>query len=150
MNDGDWRQPSRQQADRGARLCSAGGGRPWLRPLGFSTVWLPTRLSAPDAQSAQRPTAAIFWRSPAAAIGQLYVSSIGADFYAFAVETTGRLGPGALAFIRRLIQEGARFKNVDAPKEVVNGIYRSVAVALARGNADIVQANLTRSRLAEW
>jgi hypothetical protein len=75
---------------------------------------------------------------------------IGADFYAFAVETTGRLGPGALAFIRRLIQEGARFKNVDAPKEVVNGIYRSVAVALARGNADIVQANLTRSRLAEW
>jgi len=45
---------------------------------------------------------------------------------------------------------GARFKNVDAPKEVVNGIYRSVAVALARGNADIVQANLTRSRLAEW
>ena len=69
---------------------------------------------------------------------------------AFAVETTGRLGPGALAFIRRLIQEGARFKNVDAPKEVVNGIYRSVAVALARGNADIVQANLTRSRLAEW
>jgi len=76
MNDGDWRQPSRQQADRGARLCSAGGGRPWLRPLGFSTVWLPTRLSAPDAQSAQRPTAAIFWRSPAAAIGQLSVSSM--------------------------------------------------------------------------
>jgi len=35
-------------------------------------------------------------------------------------------------------------------KEVVNGIYRTVAVALARGNADIVQANLTRSRLAEW
>lgn len=75
---------------------------------------------------------------------------IGADFYAFAVETTGRLGSGALAFIRRVIQEGARFKNVDAPKEVVNGIYRTVAVALARGNADIVQANLTRSRLAEW
>ena len=75
--------------------------------------------------------------------------NIGAKFFAFAVETTGRLGNGALAFIRHLIQEGAKFKNVWAPKEVVQGIYRTVAVAIARGNADIVQANLVKSRLAE-
>ena len=75
---------------------------------------------------------------------------MGATFFAFAVETTGRLGPQALAFIRHLIQEGACYKNVWAPKEVVKGIYRTVAIAIARGNADIVQSNLTRSRLAEW
>jgi hypothetical protein len=76
--------------------------------------------------------------------------AMGAKFFAFAVETTGRLGQGALAFIRHLIQEGQRFKNVEAPKEVVEGIYRSVAMAVARGNADIVQENIVRSRLAEW
>ena len=42
---------------------------------------------------------------------------MGAKFFAFAVETTGRLGPQALAFIRHLIQEGARYKNVWAPKD---------------------------------
>ena len=75
---------------------------------------------------------------------------VGADFFAFAVETTGRLGNDALAFIRRLIQEGARFKHVFAPKQVVQGIYRTVAVAVARGNADIVRSNLAATRLASW
>jgi len=75
---------------------------------------------------------------------------MGAKFFAFAVETTGRLGPQALELIRYLIQEGARYKNIVAPKEVVQGIYRTVAVAIARGNADIVQSNLARSRLAAW
>ena len=75
---------------------------------------------------------------------------VGAKFFAFAVETTGRLGNDALAFIRHLIQEGARFKHLWAPKEVVHGIYRTVAIAIARGNANIVQSNLAKSRLAEW
>lgn len=75
---------------------------------------------------------------------------VGADFYAFAVETTGRLGEQALAFIRRIIQEAARYKSVWAPKTVVHGIYRSVAMTVARGNANVVQQNLLRSRLAEW
>ena len=73
---------------------------------------------------------------------------IGAKFFAFAVETTGRLGNDALALIRHLIQEGAKFKNVWTPKEVVQGIYRTVAVAIARGNADIVDStcNLRKAR----
>ena len=75
---------------------------------------------------------------------------MGAKFFAFAVESTGRLGDDALAFIKLLIQEGARYKHVWAPKEVVHGIYRAVAVAVARGNANIVEANLRQSRLAEW
>ena len=36
------------------------------------------------------------------------------------------------------------------PKEVVHGIYRSVAMAVVRGNNNVVQGNLFRSRLAEW
>ena len=75
---------------------------------------------------------------------------MGATFFAFAVETTGRLGQQALAFIRLIIQEAARYKSVWAPKEVVHGIYRSVAMAVVRGNAKVVQTNLLRSRLAEW
>ena len=75
---------------------------------------------------------------------------IGARFFAFAVETTGRLGDEALAFIRHIIHEGARFKNVWAAKEVVNGIYRTVAIAIARGNADIVDSNLGKARRAAW
>ena len=75
---------------------------------------------------------------------------IGAKFFAFAVETTGRLGEDAMAFIKHIIQEGARFKNVWAAKEVVNGIYRTVAIAIARGNAEIIEANLGKARRAEW
>ena len=73
-----------------------------------------------------------------------------AKFFAFAVETTGRLGKEALAFIKILIREGAKYKNVWAPKEVVEGIYRTVAIAVARGNADIVDSNLRHSRIAAW
>ena len=70
-----------------------------------------------------------------------------AKFFAFAVETTGRMGTQALAFIKQLIKEGARFKNVWAPKQ---GIYRTVAIAVARGNAEIIQSNMRHSRLALW
>ena len=76
--------------------------------------------------------------------------SIGAKFFAFAVESTGRLGKEALELIRLLIKEGARFKNVWQPKEVVQGIYRTVAIAIARGNADIIDENLRRARQAPW
>src|SRR3954469_16028632 len=78
------------------------------------------------------------------------LKKMGATFFAFAVETTGRLGQQALAFIRLIIQEAARYKSVWAPKEVVHGIYRSVAMAVGRGNNNVVQGNLFRSRLAEW
>ena len=43
-----------------------------------------------------------------------------------------------------------RTKNLWAPKEVVQGIYRTVAIAIARGNAEIVGANLRNCRLANW
>ena len=68
------------------------------------------------------------------------------------VQRGGRLETNwqALAFIRLIIQEAARYKSVWAPKEVVHGIYRSVAMAVVRGNANVVQTNLIRSRLAEW
>src|ERR1700691_2394289 len=76
--------------------------------------------------------------------------SIGAKFFAFAVTTNGGLGEEALQFIRHIIKEGARFKHVWAPKEVVHGIYRTVAIAIARGNADVISTNLSRSRGADW
>ena len=85
-----------------------------------------------------------------ARVYRVLADQVGAKFFAFAVDTAGRLGTEALALIRHLIQEGARFKNVVAPKEVVQGIYRTVAIAVARGNAEMVQSNLVRSRLAEW
>ena len=74
----------------------------------------------------------------------------GAKFFAFAVETTGRLGNDAMAFMKIFISESAKFKNLWAPKEIVYGIYRSVAIAIARGNADIIASNLRKSRIAEW
>ena len=86
-----------------------------------------------------------------ARVYKVLADQVGAKFFAFAVDTAGRLlSEEALALIRHLIQEGARFKNVVAPKEVVQGIYRTVATAVARGNAEMVQANLVKSRLAEW
>src|SRR5579883_1497785 len=50
-----------------------------------------------------------------------------------------------LRIIRSFIQEGAKFKNVWAPKEIVHGIYRTVAIAIARGNADIIASNLRKA-----
>ncbi len=84
-----------------------------------------------------------------ARVYKVLADQVGAKFFAFAVDTAGRLSEEALALIRHLIQEGARFKNVVAPKEL-QGIYRTVATAVARGNAEMVQANLVKSRLAEW
>ena len=55
-----------------------------------------------------------------------------------------------MAFIKKLIEEGARYKNVWASKETVQGIYRTVAIAIARGNAEIISSNLRHSRLAAW
>ena len=55
-----------------------------------------------------------------------------------------------MAFLKIFIEEGARFKNLWAPREIVYGIYRSVAIAIARGNADIIASNLRLSRIAEW
>ena len=76
--------------------------------------------------------------------------NIKGEFVAFAAETTGRLSSQALDFIKRLIQQGAKHKNVWAPREVVHGIYRTVAIAIARGNADIIASNLRSCRLADW
>lgn len=73
-----------------------------------------------------------------------------AQFFAFAVETTGRLGNQAMAFLKIFIEQAAKFKNLWAPREIVYGIYRSVAIAIARGNADIIASNLRLSRIAEW
>jgi hypothetical protein len=81
---------------------------------------------------------------------RVMAEEMGATFVAFAAETTGRLGKDALAFIKTLIQEGARFKNVWAPRKIVQGIYRTVAVAIARGNTEIINSNLRRSRIAAW
>ncbi len=72
--------------------------------------------------------------------------SIGATFVAFAVESTGGFGAEALKFVKELIALGAKVKNVWAPHEVVQGIYRSIAIAVANGNADILEANLRDCR----
>jgi hypothetical protein len=72
--------------------------------------------------------------------------SMGATFVAFAVESTGGFGAEALKFMKELIALGAKVRNVWAPYDVVNGIYRSVAIAVANGNADIVEANLRACR----
>src|SRR3569623_1364366 len=52
----------------------------------------------------------------------------------------------ALKFVKELIALGAKVKNVWAPHEVVQGIYRSIAIAVANGNADILEANLRDCR----
>ena len=72
--------------------------------------------------------------------------SIGATHVAFAVESTGGFGAEALKFAKDLIALGAKVRNVWAPREVVQGIYRSVAIAVANGNADILEANLRACR----
>src|SRR5438067_9125371 len=43
------------------------------------------------------------------------------------------------SFVKELIALGAKVKNVWAPYEVVHGIYRSIAIAVANGNADILE-----------
>jgi hypothetical protein len=68
-----------------------------------------------------------------------------ATFVPFAVETTGGMGPAALKFIQEMIAFAAKIKNVWVPREVVHGIYRSVAVAVANGNAVVMRRNLDRA-----
>ena len=48
--------------------------------------------------------------------------------------------------MKELIALGGKVKNVWAPYEVVHGIYRSIAIAVANGNADILEANLRSCR----
>ena len=54
----------------------------------------------------------------------------------------GGFGDEALAVIKLVIDQGKKMGLVWQPREVVYRIYRSIAVAIARGNAEIVQANL--------
>ena len=44
--------------------------------------------------------------------------------------------------IKALIKLGQEAKMVFAARDVVQGIYRSVAIAVARGNAHIIERNL--------
>jgi hypothetical protein len=123
------------------------GGSPILVDVRVSHALAPSRV-----EQCARDETAVLKAAEAekhAAYREL-ADKMGARFFAFAVESTGRLGDDAMAFIKLLISEGARYKHVWAPREVVHGIYRAVAVAIARGNANIVDTNLRRSRLAEW
>ena len=85
-----------------------------------------------------------FWskRSARSRTYDRLAESIGATCVAFAVESSGGFGAEALKFAKELIALGAKVKNVWAPHEVVQGIYRSIAIAVANGNADILEANL--------
>ena len=65
-----------------------------------------------------------------------------ANFHAMAFTTYGGFGDEALAVIKLVIDQGKKMGLVWQPREVVYRIYRSIAVAIARGNAEIVQANL--------
>ena len=49
-----------------------------------------------------------------------------------------------MQFIKDMIKLGAETKMVYAPHEIVHGIYRSIATAVARGNAHIISRSLRR------
>ena len=66
----------------------------------------------------------------------------GASFVPFAVETTGGFGKEAVQWIADFIKTAERVKVVWAPREEVQGIYRTIAVAIANDNARVVKANL--------
>jgi hypothetical protein len=72
-----------------------------------------------------------------------------AKFIAFAVEAHGGFGDEALEFIQEIIRTGSKIKQAWQPQQFVQGIYRSIAAAVARGNADIINSNLRKSRQAE-
>jgi len=114
------------------------------------TVWHP--LAPSHVSACARDEESVLKQAEAKKLGDYsgIAEDMKAEFFPFAVETTGRLGTGAMAFIKKLIEEGARYKNVWAPKEIVQGIYRSVAIAIARGNAEIIASNLQHSRVAAW
>jgi hypothetical protein len=71
----------------------------------------------------------------------------GAVLVPFAIETTGGFGSEALAFIKELISTAARFQTVWTPRQVVQGLYRSVAVSVARGNSAVFRSSLGSSVL---
>jgi hypothetical protein len=54
-----------------------------------------------------------------------------------------------LEFIQEIIRTGSKIKQAWQPRQFVQGIYRSIAAAVARGNADIINSNLRKSRQAE-
>ena len=64
--------------------------------------------------------------------------SVGATLVAFAVESTGGLGAEAQKFVKSIIALSARVRAVWAPHDVVHGLYRTVAIGVARGNARII------------
>lgn len=71
----------------------------------------------------------------------------GAVLVPFAVETTGGFGSEALAFIKELIATAARYQTVWTPHQVIQGLYRSVAVSVARGNAAVFRSSIGASVL---
>ena len=74
-------------------------------------------------------------------------ANLGATLVPFAVEATGGFGVEALAFIKELIATADKFKTVWTPRQVIQGLYRSIAISVARGNAAIFQASLSSSML---
>lgn len=74
-------------------------------------------------------------------------ANLGATLVPFAVEATGGFGVEALAFIKELIATADKFKTVWTPRQVIQGLYRSIAISVARGNAAIFQASLASSML---
>jgi hypothetical protein len=69
-----------------------------------------------------------------------------AVFVPFAVESTGAIGKEALDWINVFIKAARRIKAVWAPRQDVYGIFRTVAIAVAKGNADIIEANMGPDR----
>ena len=67
----------------------------------------------------------------------------GAEFFAVVVDVHGGLfGPEALKLFQEMIKLGAQVKSVWTPHQVVNGIYRSIAADICKGNEDIFDTNL--------
>ena len=70
----------------------------------------------------------------------------GCDFKAMSFTTFGGFSDEALGYIKSLITEGGRIKTVWQPRELVHGIYRTIAVAILRGNANVVEVNLDKAQ----
>src|ERR1041385_2258991 len=64
------------------------------------------------------------------------------DFKAMAFTTYGGFGDEALQVIKLVIDQGKKMGLVWQPRDVVYRVSRSVAVAIARGNMEVVRANL--------
>jgi len=67
-----------------------------------------------------------------------------AKFHVFALETTGGFSTQANAAVDALVEASKAVHYVWAPKEVTFGLKRVLAVAVQRGNAEIVLAGLRR------